>query len=147
MDDLDGKLITMLRRDARRSISDLALNLKVSRATVRARIDRMESAGDIVGYTVILRADAIEQAIRGIMLISIEGGVKDRIVRTLGGYPQVSAIHSTNGRWDIVVEINTASLTELDDVLNRIRLMPGVSGSETSLLLSTPRTTKARIQT
>ena len=145
MDDLDRKLITLLRQDARRSISDLALDLKISRATVRARIDRLEKAGDVVGYTVILRADAIDQSIRGIMMVSIEGAAKDKIVRALGGYPQVSAIHTTNGRWDIVVEISAGSLSEFDDVLHHIRLLPGVSGSETSLLLSTPRTTKARI--
>lgn len=86
MDSLDEKLITLLRHDARRSISDLAIDLKVSRATVRARIDRLENAGDIVGYTVILRADAIEQAVRGIMMINIAGHAADRVVRALGGF-------------------------------------------------------------
>jgi len=144
MDELDRKLVILLRQDARRSISDLALELNVSRATVRSHIDRLEKAGDIVGYTVILRADAIDQSIRGISMVSIEGPAKDKIVRALGGYPQVTAVHTTNGRWDIVVEVSAKSLTEFDDVIHRIRLLPGVSGSETSLLLSTPRTTRAR---
>lgn len=145
MDDLDQRLITLLRHDARRSISDLALEVGASRATVRARIERMEKSGDIIGYTVILRADAVDQAARGITMIGIEGPAKDRIVRALGGFSEVSAIHSTNGRWDLVVELSAASLTEFDKVLDRIRLLPGIANSETSLLLATPRTTKARI--
>lgn len=145
MDSLDERLITLLRHDARRSISDLAVDLGVSRATVRARIDRLERSGDIVGYTVVLRADAIDQAVRGIMMIDIEGHAADKVVRALGGLPEVSAVHTTNGRWDLVVELSTATLTDFDAVLRRIRLIPGITGSETSLLLATPRTTRARL--
>ena len=145
MDDQDRKLLTLLRHNGRRSISDLATELGLSRATVRARMERLESSGDILGYTVILRADAIAMPVRGIMLIEVEGRAADRIVDTLGGFPQVSAVHTTNGKWDLVVELGTDSLTDLDAVLRRIRLIPGITASETSLLLATPRTTRARL--
>lgn len=56
MDDLDEKLITLLRHNGRRSISDIAIDLGVSRATVRARMERLERSGDILGYTEIGRA-------------------------------------------------------------------------------------------
>jgi DNA-binding Lrp family transcriptional regulator len=145
MDSLDEKLITLLRHSARRSISDLAADLGVSRATARARMERLEQSGEIIGYTVILRAESIGPAVRGIMMIEIEGHAADRVIRTLGGFPEVATIHTTNGRWDLVVELNTATLTELDAVLRRIRLVPGITGSETNLLLATPRSTKARL--
>jgi DNA-binding Lrp family transcriptional regulator len=134
-----------LRHNGRRSISDLAIETETSRATVRSRIERMENDGTIIGYTVILRADAVEAAIRGIMMIEIEGHVTDRVIRTLGGFPEISEIHSTNGRWDLIVELNAATLSDFDAVLRRIRLVPGITGSETSLLLSTPRSTRARL--
>ncbi|MEQ9573465.1 MAG: Lrp/AsnC family transcriptional regulator, partial [Nitratireductor sp.] len=131
--------------DARRSISDLAMALGVSRATVRAHMERLERSGDILGYTVILRADAVDQRVRGIMMIEIEGHAADRVIRALGGFAEVATVHTTNGRWDLVVELGTASLSEFDAVLRRIRLIPGITGSETSLLLATPRSTKARL--
>ncbi|RWX62832.1 Lrp/AsnC family transcriptional regulator [Mesorhizobium sp. M4B.F.Ca.ET.089.01.1.1] len=145
MDNLDEKLVTLLRHDGRRSISDLAIELDVSRATVRARMDRLKESGEIVGYTVILRSDAMEQRVRGIMMIEIEGRAADRVVRALGALPAISEIHTTNGRWDLIVELSTATLTDFNDVLGRIRLIPGITGSETSLLLATPRSTKAHI--
>ncbi|PSM16862.1 Lrp/AsnC family transcriptional regulator [Nitratireductor sp. StC3] len=145
MGTLDQKLITLLRHDARRSISDLAIELGVSRATVRAHIERLERSGEILGYTVILRADAVDQRIRGIMMIEIEGHAADRVIRVLGGFAEVATVHTTNGRWDLVVELGTATLSEFDAVLRRIRLIPGITGSETSLLLATPRSTKARL--
>jgi len=137
--------VTLLRHNGRRSISDLAIETETSRATVRSRIEKMENDGTIIGYTVILRADAVEAAIRGIMMIEIEGHVTDRVIRTLGGFPEISEIHSTNGRWDLIVELNAATLSDFDAVLRRIRLVPGITGSETSLLLSTPRSTRARL--
>ena len=145
MDSLDEKLVTLLRHDGRRSVSDLAVDLGVSRATVRARMDRLERDGGIIGYTIILPADANEMAVRCIVLIEIAGHVTDKVVKALGGFSEVSAIHTTNGRWDLVVELGTTTLGMLDAVLRRIRLIPGITGSETSILLATPRSAKARL--
>jgi len=145
MDDLDQRLITLLRHNGRRSVSDLALELGVSRATVRLRMERLERSGDIVGYTVILRADAVALPVRGIMLIEVEGRAGDRVVDMLGGFPEVSAIHTTNGKWDLVVELGASNLSDFDAILRRVRLIPGVIASETNLLLATPRSTHAKL--
>ena len=145
MDEIDKKLTALLRHNGRQSISALATALGLSRATVRARIERLEQSGTILGYTVILKSDAIEQPVRGIMMIAVEGVAADRVVRHLAGFAEISAIHTTNGRWDLVVELGTATLADLDAALRRIRLIPGVSHSETNLLLATPRSTRARL--
>jgi DNA-binding Lrp family transcriptional regulator len=141
----DQRLLTLLRHNGRRSISDLAQELGLSRATVRARIERLERDGDILGYTVVLRADAISMPVRGITMIEVEGRAAARVTDTLGGFVEVTAVHTTNGKWDLIVELGAASLADLDAVLRRIRLIPGVTGSETNLLLATPMTTKARL--
>ncbi|WP_204114375.1 Lrp/AsnC family transcriptional regulator [Shimia biformata] len=137
MDDVDNKLISALRHDARASLSDLALLLGVSRTTVRGRIERLRQKGDIVGFTVVLKEDTARDPVRGLMMIGIEGRGTDRIIRQLSGLPAVRAIHSTNGRWDLIVELGTATLEELDEVLARIRRFDGVANSETNLLLAT----------
>lgn len=137
MDDTDQKLVSALRHDARASLSDLALLLGVSRTTVRARIERLTRAGEIIGFTVVLKEDALADPVRGLMMIGIEGRGADRIIRQLSGLTAVRGLHSTNGRWDVIAEIGTATLEEFDDVLARIRRFDGVATSETSLLLST----------
>ncbi|WP_127520327.1 Lrp/AsnC family transcriptional regulator [Mesorhizobium sp. Z1-4] len=145
MDDLDRSLVTLLRHNARRSISDFAQELGVSRATVRSHIQRLENSGEILGYTVILRADAVDQRVRGIMMIEVEGHSADKVIRALGGLAEVGTVHTTNGRWDLIAEVGTHTLTDFDAVLRRIRLIPGITGSETSLFLATPRSTTARL--
>jgi DNA-binding Lrp family transcriptional regulator len=137
MDDIDSQLISALRHDARASLSDLAIALGVSRTTVRGRIERLRQSGEIVGFSVVLKGDAVRDPVRGLMLIGIEGRGTDRIMRQINGLSSVRTVHTTNGRWDVIVEIGAESLEDFDDVLARIRRFDGVATSETNLLLST----------
>jgi len=141
MNKTDERLIAALRHDARASLSDLALQLDLSRTTVRARIERLVQRGDILGFTITLKEDVLNDPVRGLMMIEIEGRGAARITRQLQGLKEVRAIHSTNGRWDLIVELGTETLEGLDHALARIRLFEGVQASETSLLLSTKKAT------
>ena len=141
MDELDQKLISELRHDARVSLSDLAAILKVTRATVRTRIERLRQRGDIIGFSVVLKGDHQLDQIRGLMMIGIEGRGSDRIIRQLQGMPNVRTIHTTNGRWDLIVELGTETLEEFDQVLNAIRRLDGITTSETNLLLASRKKT------
>ena len=132
MDNTDQNFISALRENARASLSGLAHRLGVSRTTVRSRIERLQQRGDVLGFTVFLKDDPV----RGVMLIGIEGRCTDRIVRQLTGLPELRAVHSTNGRWDVIAEIGTKSLEDFDHTLAKIRI-EGITSSETSLLLAT----------
>ncbi|MFC6686925.1 Lrp/AsnC family transcriptional regulator [Jhaorihella thermophila] len=141
MDKTDERLIAALRHDARASLSDLAAQLGLSRTTVRARLEKLIRTGDIVGFTVVLKEDTIRDPVRGLMMIGIEGRGAGRITRQLQGMREVRAIHTTNGRWDLIVELGTETLEDLDAALARIRSLEGVSTSETNLLLATKKST------
>jgi DNA-binding Lrp family transcriptional regulator len=141
MDETDKSLIGLLRHDARASLSDLALRLDLTRATVRARLARLHQRGDILGFSVVTKEDVLRDPVRGLMMIAIEGRGADRIIRQLNGMPEMRQVYSTNGRWDVIVEIGTATLEDFDHVLERVRRLDGVSASETSLLLSTKKST------
>ena len=137
MDDTDRQLIGLLRNDARASVASLAKALKVARGTVQNRMARLAASGTIVGYTVRLKPDIGVERIRAFMTVAVEGNQVDTVIKALRGEPAVAALHSTNGRWDIVAELRADSLEEFDRVLARVRLIEGISQTETSLLLST----------
>lgn len=139
MDKLDGMLIKALQRDGRASVSELAADLGVTRATVKARMDRLRAIGQIAGFTVLTRSDVAAHAVRGLMMLGIEGRGTEAVMRAVSGMVEVLAVHSTNGTWDLIIEIGTETLDALDAVLFRIRRMDGVTRSETNLLLSTRR--------
>jgi DNA-binding Lrp family transcriptional regulator len=137
VDDTDRRLIALLRNDARASVASLAKALDVSRGTVQNRMARLSANGTIVGYTVRLKPDVEEQRMRAFMTVAVEGTQVDAVIKALRGEPAVAALYSTNGRWDIVAELRAESLEGFDRVLGRIRLIEGISQTETSLLLST----------
>ena len=139
MDELDSALIAALRRDGRASLSELAADLGVTRTTVRSRMARMIADGDIAGFTVLTRADVAQSPVRGLMMLGIEGQGTERTIARLRAMREVRAVHTTNGSWDLIVEIGTGTLEEFDSVLFAIRKLDGVRRSETSLLLSTRR--------
>ena len=137
LDDIDTRLIAELRRDGRAALSDLAERMGLSRATVRARMERLTAKGEIAGFTVLTRGDVTEAPVRGLMMIGIEGRGGEKVMARLAGIPAVMAVHSTNGKWDLIAELGTQTLLELDEVIHRIRNIDGVMTSETNLLLST----------
>ncbi|HEY8163274.1 MAG: Lrp/AsnC family transcriptional regulator [Methylocystis sp.] len=136
MDDLDRRLIAELRTDGRASLSDLAKRLGVSRGTVQNRLDRLIESDVILGFTVRLKSGADENRIRAIMMIEVAGKSTRRVVQALRGLPEIHALYSTNGAYDLIAEIDVANLAEFDRVLSSVRSIEGVARSETSLLLA-----------
>ena len=137
MDDIDRKLIGLLRANARSSVASLAKTLGVARGTVQNRISKLERNGTIAGYTLRMRPNEASNRIAAITTIAVEGNTLERALRQLRSDPAVETLHTTNGRWDIVAEVRADSLQEIDLVLNRLRQIAGVLSTETSLLLST----------
>jgi DNA-binding Lrp family transcriptional regulator len=139
MDELDQTLISLLRINARMNVADLALKLKVSRGTVSNRIRKLEDSGVIQGFTVKLRPDAEPDVIRAWMGVLVEGNQTKLVMASLLGEPGVAALHDTNGRWDMLAEIEARSMADLSKILERIRLIKGIRSTETNIHLATYR--------
>ncbi len=136
VDDLDRRLISLLRANGREPVVTLAQRLGVSRATVDSRLRRLLDSGVIVGFSVRVHDAAEATAVRAITLIAVEGRDARDAIRSLRGIPEIAALHTTNGRWDLVAELSCDGLTSLDAALGTIRGIDGIRDSETSILLS-----------
>lgn len=139
MDELDQRLISTLRQNARLSVADLAHKLKVSRGTITNRLRKLEDTQVIVGYTVRLRPDAEPERIRAWMGVQVEGNQTRSVIASLLGEPGVASLHDTNGRWDLLAELEVRSMNELSQVLERVRLISGIRSTETSIHLASYR--------
>lgn len=139
MDETDRRLIAALRKDGRASLARLSADLGLARNTVRSRIERLVERGEIAGFTVLTHSDIATHPVRGLMMLEIAGRGTEKIARWLRQMPQVQAVHSTNGAWDLIAEVGTETLEDFDRVLTEIRRQEGITTSETSLLLSTRR--------
>jgi DNA-binding Lrp family transcriptional regulator len=136
MDELDRKLLALLRSNARETTVILARKLKVSRGTVQNRIAKMVAERRIQGFTIRTAPDFEESRVRAIMCIAIEGEQSAKVIRTLRGFAEVDEICTTNGRWDLVVALVTDTLAGFSQALDQIRMIAGIAATETSILLA-----------
>ena len=139
IDDLDRRLIALLRADSRTPAANLAKALKVSRGTVQNRIDRLIARGVVQGFTIRTKPELEGNRVRAIMCVEIEGERARAVVQVLRGFPEVDKVHSTNGRWDLVVELDVETLAQFSEALDRIREIEGIASTETSILLATQK--------
>lgn len=137
LDDLDRRILALLRADGRMPVAAIATELHISRATAQTRLTRLVNDRVIQRFTIEVGAHSEETLVRAVTLLQVKGNASAAIARRLRGIHAVHAIHTTNGEWDMVVEITAASLTELDEVLGELRRMDSVAHSETSILLTT----------
>ena len=137
LDALDLQLLGLLRVNARTPVVALAQKLGSARATVACRIDRLERQGVIVGYSVLLRPAVETHEVRASIAIAVAGDRTREVIAMLLGDPGVVALHDTNGRWDLLAELRADGLRQLNEVLDRVRLIKGISASETSIHLHT----------
>lgn len=139
VDELDQRLIALLRADSRAPAAGLAQALRVSRGTVQNRIERLIAKGVIQGFTIKTRPDVDASRVRAVMTIAIEGERSGAVIKALKGFPEVSAVHTTNGRWDLVAELDVETLGAFSQALDRIRQIEGIAATETSILLATQK--------
>ncbi len=136
LDDMDRRLIALLSENGRLPSATIARQLGVSRGTVQNRIDRLVADGVLLGFTVRLSGEAAGAAVRAIMAIEVRSADMRAVVASLRRMPDVGRVWSTNGRWDLVAEVNTGDLAALDATLTAIRALKAVANSETSILLA-----------
>jgi DNA-binding Lrp family transcriptional regulator len=139
MDDTDRRLVALLRADARTPVASLAKAVSLSRGAVQNRIDRMRANGKILGFTLRLPPEGEPHRVRAVMAIAVDGERSSAVVGALRGVPEVEAVHTTNGRWDLVADLAAESLGAFSRVLDHIRQIKGIATTETSILLATTR--------
>lgn len=137
LDPTDRALLALLRENARRSTAELARALGLSRTTVQSRIERLERARVIAGYTVRVD-DAVEAAlVRAHVMVTAGPKQTGAIEAALRRIPEVRSLHSVSGVFDLLAVVAAPSIQELDDLIDRIGALDGVERTTSAIVLST----------
>lgn len=136
IDETDQALIALLQENARLPVATLARRLGIARTTAQARLERLEASGVIAGYTLRLNQET-RPTLRATALLSIEPRSGPAVLARLKSLAEVRRVHTTSGRFDLIVTIEADTTQALDDTLDRIGEARGVKGSESLIHLST----------
>ena len=137
MDDLDRQLLSRLREDARASTARLARDLGVSRTTIQSRIARLERSRAITGYTVKVSDGHERGMIRALLMITVAPKASAGVEAAVRKMPDVRALHSVSGPFDMIAEAATPSIGDMDALIDRIGALEGVERTTSSVILST----------
>ncbi len=136
IDETDRALVALLSENARLPVADLARRLDLARTTVQARLDRLEAAGVIAGYT-LRRGIGLRAPIRATVLVAIEPRSGPSVLSRLRSMSCVETVHTTSGRVDLIVTLTAETTEALDGALDEIGAAKGVKSSESLIHLST----------
>ena len=137
MDAIDEKLLLALRENGRASTARLARLVGRSRTSVQSRIERLEKRGIIVGYTALLAPEHSLGAVRAHVMIKVGPKEARAVTAALRAIAQVRVLHSVSGEVDLIAVAATASVAEMDQVIDRIGALDGVERTTSSIILST----------
>jgi DNA-binding Lrp family transcriptional regulator len=137
MDAIDQKLVLALRENGRASTAQLARLVGRSRTSVQSRIERLEKRGIIVGYGVRLAPEHDLGAVRAHVMIKVGAKETRGVTAALHAIAQVRVLHSVSGDVDLIAVAATASVAEMDQVIDRIGALDGVERTTSSIILST----------
>jgi DNA-binding Lrp family transcriptional regulator len=135
--DVDRQLLSMLRQDSRQPVTKLAADLGLSRANVYARLSRLEEEGIIQGYTVRLGSDYERRLIRAQVMIKVQLKLAKATEDELAAIAELSALHAISGEYDMIAVVEAETVSELNDLIDRIGSLDGVERTTSSILLAT----------
>ncbi len=131
----------MLRGNARLSQEQIAREVHLSRPAVHERMRRLEERGVILGYTARVDWAALGLPFSAFVSVKIEGRkyaeVEASILDLAHGDAEVEESHTLVGEWCLLVKVRASSSPALQRVLDRIREVPGVKTTRTTIVLST----------
>ena len=132
----DRKLLLALKKDSRASVTTLSGEIGVARATIQASIKQLVEAGVIQRFTIDIDPLTERDLVRAVMSIEVQGVMTSTVIRALKRMPEIISLHSTNGIWDLVAQIETPDLMSFDLLLRRTREIEGILNTQTSILLN-----------
>ena len=136
MDEIDRELLSRLRENAREPTAALGRALGLSRTTVQSRIGRLERSGVISGYTVKLDEAHEKGLIRALVMIAVRPRAAPGVEAALRKLPDVRALHSVAGPFDMIAEVATGAIRDMDALIDRIGDLEGVERTTSSVILS-----------
>lgn len=138
MDAIDAQIIALMRENSRRSFQDIGGQVSLSAPAVKRRVDRLESAGVLKGYTAVVDPAAMGWGTHAFVALYCEGRMSAGEVReAVEHHPEVVAAYTVAGEASAILHVRAEDTPHLEAALERIRDADGVVRTQTQVVLST----------
>ncbi|MCW4017560.1 MAG: Lrp/AsnC family transcriptional regulator [Candidatus Bathyarchaeota archaeon] len=133
MDNIDRKIIQILKDDGRAGYIDIAKQIRLSEGAVRKRIKTLTDTGIIKKFTVKV---GVAEGAEAIALLSVNPSLPTQEVsKRIQQIPNVETIYEVTGEYDIVVVISGINVVEVNEGIEKIRRVEGIMKTNTMIVL------------
>lgn len=135
LDDVDRQILAVLQANAREPVVTLARKVGLSRTSAQERIRRLERDGVIQGYTVRVGDDARKPPVAAYLILYLQGPICERVAPLIAKIPEVKKSQSIGGEIDMILQVETSDLQQLNRVRNEVEAIQGVQKVTTGIIL------------
>lgn len=136
-DETDMKIIKELRKNGRASYREIADKIDVSPGTVQNRIEKLEEQDIIKGYHAVVDWEELDYEITSIIGLQVKSSALDRVVKKLDKNPNVFAVYTVTGEFDLFIAVKYKSMQELDNFVKKDLAQPEIEKTTTFIVLET----------
>ena len=137
LDEIDTKILSILRYNARASVSNIAEKIKLSVPATSDRIKKLEDLNVILGYNVIVNPNNLGLDISAFITIISESSANyEQIVDYANQTNEIVECFATTGRGSHILLVQTKNSNSLEQLLRKIQSWPNVIRTETQIILS-----------
>lgn len=138
LDPIDGRILSALGEDGRRSYAEIGAEVGLSTAAVHERVKKMLERGVIRRFSISVDPEAVGLRFTAFVAIRNDGGAHCReVAPRLREIAAVQELHSVAGEYDFLAKIRTSHARELEAVLYQIKAIPGVARTTSTVVLNT----------
>ena len=138
LDEADRAILDLLAENARRTLGDIGQRVGLSAPAVKRRIDRLEAAGVILGYTTRVDHAKLGRPLEAFTELRFSGDARVDAIASIGNdIPEVEAVFTIAGDPDALAWIRVSDVHELKRVIDRLRGSGDVIGTKTLMVLGT----------
>jgi DNA-binding Lrp family transcriptional regulator len=138
VDDLDQRILRLLLRDGRATYADLGGTVGLSVSAAKRRVDRLVREGTIRGFAAVVDPHTMGWQLEALVALFTNGTVPFATMRAdLEEAPEIVEAFTVAGAADAMLRVVAADVPHLERVISRLRGLPYVQQTDTTMLLST----------
>lgn len=142
LDDIDVKILEILQRNGRTRRNDLAAAVGLSMPSVSERLRKLEERGIIKGYCALLDAKILGRDIVAFVIVNVDSSKHyPQFIQHISEIDEILECHAITGEGTYFLKVKTFNTSTLEQLLSQIQSLPGVLGTKTSVVLSSPKET------
>jgi Lrp/AsnC family transcriptional regulator, leucine-responsive regulatory protein len=138
LDDTDRSILDLMTNNARRTYGSIGNAVGLSAPAVKRRVDRLEAAGIIRGYTTVLDHARLGRPLEAFAELRFSGDARVDSIAEIGrNIPEVEAVFTVAGDPDALVWIRVRDVQDLKRVIDQLRSSGDITGTKTMMVLGT----------